>query len=88
MSVNEEFPDGWDRDRIDLSSAVGPSLKISLDPELSEAVEAWRLANGMVSKADAGRELMRLGLLSEISKVYDMVVEMRSKNEQREAEDD
>ena len=43
---------------------------IRLSTEELAAVEGWRRANMLDSRADALRELVRLGLLSEIGRIY------------------
>lgn len=52
-----------------------PSIEILVplsDEELS-AVEGWRKANNVESREDAIRALVRLGLLSEIGRIYQSV---------------
>lgn len=51
------------------------TLELSID-ELA-AVEGWRTANELPSTSHALRELVRLGLLSEISKIHSVVVSVR-----------
>ncbi len=52
-------------------------LRLTLNNEEFAAVEGWRAANNLPSMAHAVRELLRLGLLSEISKVYGVVSAVR-----------
>lgn len=44
--------------------------EVRLSEEELAAVEGWRQANMFASRADALRELVRLGLLSEIGRIY------------------
>ncbi len=44
--------------------------EVRLNDEELAAVEGWRQANMFASRADALRELVRLGLLSEIGRIY------------------
>ena len=49
-----------------------PSVRIEVpltDEELA-AVEGWRKANALSSVESAARQLIRLGLLSEIGRIY------------------
>ena len=52
-------------------------ILISLDSEELAAVEGWRQANKLSTKPQAIRELIRLGLLSEIAKVHKIVSGIR-----------
>lgn len=48
-----------------------------MDDELMAAVEGWRNANGIPEQSDAIGELVRIGLMSEIAKIYRLVTESR-----------
>ena len=52
-------------------------LTLTLNTEETAALEGWRMANNIGSPDEAARELLRLGLLSEISKVYGLVSAIR-----------
>jgi len=43
---------------------------VALSDEQYAAAEAWRSANGIDDRSEALGELVRLGLLSEIAKIY------------------
>ncbi|MGF7162951.1 hypothetical protein FHS85_004609 [Rhodoligotrophos appendicifer] len=45
-------------------------LLVTLTDENLEAFEGWRQANGFDDPSEGLREIVRLGLLSEIAKVY------------------
>ena len=51
---------------------------IELDAELAAAAEGWRKANKIKSTNEALTELVRLGLLSEISQLHDLVASIRN----------
>lgn len=51
------------------------------------AVEGWRSANGVRDQSEAINELVRIGLMSEIAKIYRMVTESRD-NEGHAANDE
>jgi hypothetical protein len=53
------------------------SVEVSLSEEQMAAVEGWRAANRIESRKKAVQELVRLGLLSEIARVYRMVAAAR-----------
>ena len=53
-------------------------LSVYLPDDLMAAVVGWREANDLTTNADAVSELVRLGLLSEISKAHEFVVAIRS----------
>ena len=55
----------------------GLQVNVSLNDDELAAVEGWRVSNNLPSMADAVRELVRLGLLSEISKVHGIVSAVR-----------
>ncbi len=78
MSIQRDIFSARYADSIDVSRSEGDGwVKVSFSGELGEAVEGWRVANGLASRSDAVKELVRLGLLSEIAKVYGMVSGMR-----------
>lgn len=53
------------------------SVVVPLNEEERAAVEGWRAANALETSADAVRELVRLGLLSEIARAYRSVTQPR-----------
>ncbi len=59
------------------SIAESDSIAIRLDEEEFAAIEGWRAANNCDTTNQAVRVLLRLGLLSEISKVYESVSTVR-----------
>lgn len=52
-------------------------VEVTLTDEQFAAVEGWRAANRVRDRSDAVRELVRIGLLSEIARVYRMVASVR-----------
>lgn len=66
---------------IDAGRANGDApldhFSLSLNAEEAAAVEGWRSANKVSSTENALRELVRLGLLSELSQAYDVVKSIR-----------
>lgn len=46
---------------------------VTLNDEQMAAAEGWRSAHGIADQAEAFGELIRLGLLSEIAKIYQLV---------------
>ena len=62
---------------FDLQLESNCELRLELDSEEFAAVEGWRVANNLPTTAHAVRELLRLGLLSEISKVFGVVSAVR-----------
>ena len=60
----------------DTTSAATTYL-IELDAELLAAAEGWRKANHIPTTNEALSELIRLGLLSEISHLHDLVASIR-----------
>lgn len=48
-------------------------VAVVLTGEQAAAVEGWRVANRIESQPDAVRELVRIGLLSEIGRIYRMI---------------
>ena len=67
------FPD------LDECAEVPKSVEISVTLNSAEAaaVEGWRKANNVATTSLALRELVRLGLLSELSDAYDVVSSIR-----------
>ncbi|MEM7507850.1 MAG: hypothetical protein AAF415_14000 [Pseudomonadota bacterium] len=55
---------------VDRGDARDTSLSIELSDEELAALEGWRKANRVQSLETATRELLRLGLLSEIGRTY------------------
>lgn len=51
---------------------------VTLTDEHIAAVEGWRMAHGMIGQSEALGELVRLGLLSEIAKIFRLVSENRN----------
>lgn len=51
---------------------------IELDAELAAAAEGWRKAHRIQAMNQALSELVRLGLLSEISQLHDLVASIRN----------
>jgi Arc/MetJ-type ribon-helix-helix transcriptional regulator len=70
--LQAEFHTGLNRVTRD---ADGPTINVSvvLTGEQAAAVEGWRVANRIDSQSDAVRELVRIGLLSEIGRIYRMI---------------
>ena len=52
-------------------------VSVVMSGEEAAAIEGWRVANGVPTFDQAARELVRLGLLSEISKAYGVVSAVR-----------
>lgn len=50
---------------------------VSLSDEQMAAAEGWRVAHGIAEQSEALGELVRLGLLSEIAKIYRLVSDKR-----------
>lgn len=53
------------------------SVLVVLNDEQMAAAEGWRSAHGIADQAEAFGELIRLGLLSEIAKIYRLVSDKR-----------
>ncbi len=51
---------------------------VTLNYEQMAAAEGWRAAHGISDQAEALGELIRLGLLSEVAKIYRLVSENRA----------
>ena len=71
--IQTSFVDA-EQENLPTSSAGVPVL---LNAQELSAVEGWRSANNIQSTEQAMRELVRLGLLSEISGAYDVVASIR-----------
>lgn len=54
-------------DRLHLVSEI---VEVRFNEEEISAVEGWRQANDFSTREDAVRHLVRLGLLSEIGRIY------------------
>lgn len=54
------------------------SVLAALGREQMAAAEGWRSAHGITDQAEAMGELIRLGLLSEVAKIYRLVSEDRT----------
>lgn len=48
-------------------------ITLHLSHEEIAAVDGWRVANNLKSRSDAARQLIRLGLLGEIGRLYQSV---------------
>ena len=59
------------------------SIEVSLvlTGEQAAAVEGWRVANQIDSHPEAVKELVRIGLLSEIGRIYRMIAGSRDGDE-------
>ena len=53
-------------------------VEVLLNDEELAAVDGWRCANLLHSNREALRELVRLGLLSEIAKLHQLVEDIRA----------
>jgi len=51
---------------------------VALNDEQMAATEGWRTAHGIADQSEALGELVRIGLLSEIAKIYRLVSDHRS----------
>lgn len=51
----------------------GLRIEVVLNEEQFAALEGWRYANRVADRSEAARELVRLGLLAEIARVYRLV---------------
>lgn len=61
----------------------GNAIKVALEltGEQAAALEGWRVANRIESHPEAVRELVRIGLLSEIGRIYRMISGARDHEE-------
>lgn len=81
--------DGIFRNEIRTTRLDGPRpLILTLNVEEQAAVEGWRSANNVPTLEQAVRELLRLGLLSEISKIHSVVTSVRKSVSSEQASDD
>ena len=60
------------------SGAPDCCFSVTLNEEELSAVDGWRRANNIPTTEGAIRELLRLGLLSELSRAYDVVKSIRN----------
>lgn len=51
---------------------------VTLNDEQLAAVEGWRTAHGIAAQSDALSELVRIGLLAEIAKIFRLVSDNRA----------
>lgn len=82
MPIGRTFIDIDDDDASGVTS-LGSRHKVlvSISDELIAAVEGWRSAHGLTDQSEALGELVRLGLMSEIAKIYRLVTEDRDADE-------
>lgn len=66
------------RDDLNVAQPTMHSVEVLLDEEQLAAVEGWRSANLIPTRPEALRELVRLGLLSEIAKIHQLVSDIRA----------
>jgi hypothetical protein len=57
------------------------NVTIELTGEQAAAVEGWSAANRISSHKEAVRELVRIGLLSEIGRIYRMISDGRDRDD-------
>jgi hypothetical protein len=62
-------------------------VSVVLTGEQAAAVEGWRVANRIDSRPDAVRELVRIGLLSEIGRIYRMISGIQDDDELADGRD-
>ncbi len=76
-----------DRNRILEDATSEPAclhrVEVLLDDEQFAAVEGWRSANLIPTRPEALCELVRLGLLSEIAKIHQLVADIRASVDSR-----
>lgn len=77
QSDSQRGQESFDVERDELGDTPN-AIAVALDDEELAAVEGWRAANLIASLPDAVRELVRLGLLSEIAKVQKLVEDIRA----------
>lgn len=74
MSIDESSDGHFNRTYIKRDSATRRHrVIVTLSEEQMAAAEGWRVANGIAEQSEALGELVRLGLLSEIAKIYRLV---------------
>jgi hypothetical protein len=61
---------------------------VTLNDEQMAAAEGWRSAHGISDRAEALGELVRLGLLGEIAKIYRLVGVNRSRDARERGDTD
>lgn len=81
MSLRENGDGGNHFGPVGASDEVTGRIEVRLGAEQLAALDGWRAANGIDDRSEAVRELVRLGLLSEIAKVYQFVSRMRGGEE-------
>lgn len=59
------------------------TILVALNDEQMAAVEGWRAAHGISDRPEALGQLIQLGLLSEIAKIYRLVSENRTPTSRR-----
>ena len=64
------------------------NVLVTLNHEQMAAAEGWRSAHGITDRAEALGELVRLGLLGEIAKIYRLVGVNRSRDMPDDGESD
>ncbi len=74
-----ELPEAMPDDELsgDTKTARRYSVMVALNHEQMAAAEGWRAAHGISDQAEALGELIRLGLLSEVAKIYRLVCDNR-----------
>ncbi len=65
-------------DLDNVSQASRHHVIVALDDEQLAAVEGWRIAQGIAEQPDALSTLVRIGLLSEIAKIYRLIADNRA----------
>lgn len=65
------------------TAGVSTEVRVTLSDEQMAAVDGWRAANRIADRSEAVRELVRLGLLGEIARVYQLVAKIRDGGEER-----
>lgn len=83
MSISEQVENRADRARAE-KSARRYNVLVELDYEQMAAAEGWRMAHGIPSQAEALGELVRIGLLGEIAKIYRLVSDNRQPKPKRQ----
>lgn len=66
-----------DRADAGFSFAARRRIEVTLNDEVMAAVEGWRQAHGVNDPSDAVGELVLLGLMSEIGRIYRMATGAR-----------
>ncbi|BDA85244.1 hypothetical protein Sa4125_27860 [Aureimonas sp. SA4125] len=64
------FHSSIDQGNAGVSFAPKRSIELTLNEEVLAAVEGWRQAHGMADQSQALGELVVLGLMSEIGRIY------------------